>query len=231
MSTVDLQVASAAVDEDVSDVQLLNDRLAGPPTGAVDSARMLCGGLDSDNWPTLSPLETALHRRWTSQHQGYAALQRPVDYKADLYKTQEEGLLIPGAVCSFTTKETRDVIVYWSVTYSSIRQTGRYAPDTDGEQKLFLDLDGEQIDNAVRYIPVSHGAWASGVLSTTNSKIPMNSSVDEDVVISRGRTWTGHRVLRNIAAGDHHFGVVIWMSGKGTVRIHSAQVWALVRRQ
>jgi len=231
MSTVDLQVASAAVDEDVSDVQLLNDRLAGPPTGAVDSARMLCGGLDSDNWPTLSPLETALHRRWTSQHQGYAALQRPVDYKADLYKTQEEGILIPGAVCSFTTKETRDVIVYWSITYSSIRQTGRYAPSTDAEQKLFLDLDGEQIDNAVRYIPVSYGAWARSVSNAgTGTAIAMNNDVN-DQVISRGRTWTGHRVLRNIAAGDHHFGVVIWMSGKGTVRIHSAQVWALVRRQ
>lgn len=231
MSDVNLQAATAAVNGDVSDVQLLNDRLAGPPTGAVDSARMLCGGLDNANWPVLSPLESALHRRWTSQHQGYAALQRPVDYKADLYKTQEEGLLIPGAVCTFTTKEIRDVIVYWSITYSSIRQTGRYAPSTDAEQKLFLDLDGEQVDNAVRYIPVSQGAWARSVSNAgTGTSINMNDDVD-DQVISRGRTWTGHRVLRNIAAGDHHFGVVVWMSGKGTVRVHSAQVWALVRRQ
>lgn len=233
MSLVDLQAAGAAVDGDVSDVQLINDRLAGPPVGTPDSARMLCGQLDNDNWPPLSPLETAIHRRWTSQHHGYAALQRPVDFKSDLFKEAEEGILVPGAVCSFTTTETRDVVLYWSVTYSSIRQLTMYTSptDTNASHYMFLRLDDEQVDSSVRPLPVSHGAWYSAVGSgTTGTFVGINSDTN-DQVISRGRTWTGHRVLRNLAAGEHSFGIAVWMNGKGTVRVHSAQVWALVRRQ
>lgn len=231
MSTIDLLATGAAVDGDVSDVQLFNDRLAGPPAGAPDSVRVLCGGMDADNWPTLSPLETALHRRWTAQHQGYSALQRPVDFKSDLFKAAEEGILVPGVVCSFANKEPRDVLLYWSVTYSSIRQTSRFAPSTDASHYLFLNLDGTQVDGSVRHMPISHGSWFNAVSSGTSGTAVGLNPDHKDQVISRGRTWTGHRVLRNLAAGEHSFGIAVWMNGKGTVRVHSAQVWALVRRQ
>lgn len=228
MSTVDLDVANAAVDGDVSDVQEVNDRLAGPPAGAVDSARALCGLLDADNWPTLSPLETALHRRWTSEHRGYAALQRPVDYKQDLFTDAEQSLAVPGATTSFETTETRDVVVYWSITYSSIKQSTRYTATTDvtANHYMFLQIDGEQLAGSRKRLPISYGVWAQ---STNDASVVGYN--EEGVSLSRGRTWTGHRLLKNLAAGEHSVGLGVWIRGHGTVRVHSAQIWALVRRQ
>lgn len=228
MSTVDLDVANAAVDGDVSDVQEVNDRLAGPPAGAVDSARALCGLLDADNWPILSPLETALHRRWTSEHRGYSALQRPVDYKQDLFTDAEQSLAVPGATTSFETTEIRDVVVYWSITYSSIKQSPRFTSSTDvaANHFLFLHVDGEQLDDSRKRLPISYGAWAINLNSND-----VQGFDGQGVCLSRGRTWTGHRLLKNLAAGEHSVGLGVWIRGHGTVRVHSAQIWALVRRQ
>lgn len=228
MTTVDLAVAGVATDDAVSDVQTINDRLAGPPTGTVDSARVLSGLLDADNWPLLSPLETSLHRRWTSEHQGYAALQRPVDFKQDLFVESDSGLPVPGAVVSLETTEIRDVLVYWSVTYSSIKQTPRYTEPTDTASNhfLFLTQDGEQLDHTRKRLPISMGVWAQSLNS-----LDVDGFDGKGVSLSRGRTWTGHRVLKNLDVGQHSFGIAAWIRGPGTVRIHSAQIWALVRRQ
>lgn len=228
MSTIDIDAAGAAADGDTSDVQKVNDRLAGPPAGAVDSARALNGLLDADNWPILSPLETALHRRWTAEHQGYAAVQRPVDYKEDLFVESDTGLLVPGGVTTIELTETRDVVVYWDVTYSSIKQSPRYTGSVDvaANHHLFLMLDGEQLDHCRKRLPISNGVWAQSTSDAT-----VLGFDDEGVSLSRGRTWTGHRLLKNLAAGEHSFGIAAWIRGHGTVRIHSAQIWALVRRQ
>jgi len=228
MSTADLDPTGVATDGDVSDVQEINDRLAGPPVGAVDSARMLCGMLDNDNWPLLSPLATALNRRWTTEHQGYAATQRPQDYKQDLFEDAEQSILAPGATCSFTTTETRDVLVYWSITYSSIKQTPRYTEPTDtgANHYVFLHLDGVELPDTRKRLPVSMAVWAQGI-----SSLDVEGFDGKGVSLSRGRTWTGHRVLRNVSAGEHSFGLAPWIRGPGTVRIHSALVWAVVRRQ
>jgi hypothetical protein len=93
---------------------------------------------------------------------------------------------------------------------------------------MFLLLDGEQLDDTVRQIPISNGAWVN-TAGASEVTIALNDSFS-DTVLSRGRTWTGHRVLKNLAAGEHSFGIGAWIRGDGTVRVHSAQMWALVRR-
>jgi hypothetical protein len=230
MSTINLDAANFAVLDALSDEQAFNDRIAGPSSS--DTLRELNGQLDSDNVPALGWPEAALNRRLYALHAGYAATTRPQDYKQDNFAETDKAELIPGATSSFTLTETRDVVVYWSVTYSSIRQTARFTTghDTDANNRMFLLLDGEQLDHTVRQIPISHGAWVSDTGGTGSGTIvPINDSFS-DTVLSRGRTWTGHRVLKNLAAGEHSFGIGAWIRGDGTVRVHSAQMWALIRR-
>lgn len=230
MSTIDISASGAATTGSVADAEEINSRLAGGSVFVGETLLDINGRLTADNFALLTG--EVVDRASLCVRSPPSASTRPQDYRDDLFRNDDLPEHFAGGAAEFEVDAyTRHVTVYWTVTFSSIKQKPRFVGGrAESIHRLTILVDGSEVTGTRRNLPLStYAAWVYGYNSGVAIPTPSHWT---DRMIGRGRTWTGHRVLDvvGLSEGKHTVGLGVWCEGDGTMRIHSAACWVEVRR-
>jgi hypothetical protein len=228
MTTVNLSVSSVATANAASSAHTVNSRWAPGGTAAGTTVEVLNGFLEGDNFDLDIPAK-AVDRRSFTKVFGSISLLEPRDYHSAAFDNDDNALgpylLVPGANIDFKLPWSgTHVVAYFTFAMAAYVPWGLLTNTSHADAKSpaargRLFLDGAQIDDQVRYLPVNIGGWHGRTLE----------GIYDDRTPNRDMVWTGAIDLGTLAAGRHSFGLGVWAKDNAVMRVRAANVFVIAR--